>query len=185
MIFENAILLIGEISSGKSTLAKLLSNQLQMPIASFGGYLMHYCNENNIPENQRGNLQDLGQFMVDSDAKGFLKKVIAYSKLNVTNVIFEGVRHLVIIDAIKEISRNCIVVFVDATYQQRLERFLNRGKIIDQMRTEDNFLVASEHYVEREVRNLKHLSSYIITSSNSINADYAKLYEFIKTSLGY
>ena len=183
MRFDKSIVLIGEISSGKSTLAKKLSNQLQIPRASFGGYLLNYCKENNIPENLRGDLQDLGQSMIEADPDAFLKEVIEFSLQNSANAIFEGVRHHVILDAIVKISNTCIVVFIDATYEQRLSRFLNREKEIDTGKTEIDFLKASSHPVELQVKELKERSTFVITSGDSIDEDFVLLMNFIKPFL--
>ncbi len=181
--FDNSIVLIGEISSGKSTLAKKLASQLQIPKASFGGYLLHYCEKNNIPESLRGDLQDLGQSMIETDPDAFLKNVIKFSLQNSTNAIFEGVRHHVILDAITEISDNCTVVFIDATYEQRLNRFLNREKEIDEGKNENDFLKASSHPVELQVKELKPLCSFIIASGDSIEDDFKLLFSFVNSSL--
>lgn len=182
-MFKNSIILIGEISSGKSTLAKRLSSELQISKASFGGYLVHYCEVNNIPENQRGDLQNLGQSMIESDATGFLKNVIDFSGLKTPNAIFEGVRHHVILKAIQNISKTTQIIYIDATREQRLERFLKREKTIDNSRTESEFVAASLHKVEREVAALREFSSIVIESSNSLEDDFSIMYEFVTANL--
>jgi len=183
MRFDNSIILIGEISSGKSTLAKKLSSHLKIPRASFGGYLLNYCEKNNIPENLRGDLQDLGQSMIETDPDAFLNNVIEFSLCNSTNAIFEGVRHHIILDAIAAISKNCVVVFIDATYEQRLSRFLNREKEIDNGKTEVDFLKASSHPVELQVKELKPRCSFIIASGDSIDDDFNLLLGFVNPYL--
>jgi len=178
MMLDKSIVIIGEICSGKSTLAKKLSNKLQIPRASFGSYLSHYCNQNNIPESLRKNLQDLGQNMIDNDPKKFLLNVIEHSVRDSKSIIFEGVRHHIILDNISTISRDCSIIFIDASHELRLQRFLNREKGIDKNNKID-FIEASSHPVEMQVKELKLRSDLVIQSSDSIETDFDILLNFI------
>ena len=183
MNIEKSIVIIGEISSGKSTLARRLSGELKIPKASFGGFLIHYCEQNNIPENQRGDLQDLGQEMIDKNAVGFLENVIAFSATEPSELIFEGVRHDVILKEISAVSKRLASIYVDATCDQRLARYLSREKKIDANKSEGDFLKASAHAVEREVPTLKSKCSFIIQSSDSEETDFQQLKSFIESWL--
>lgn len=183
MKIPKSILIIGEISSGKSTLARRLSEEFGIPKASFGGYLLHYCEQNRIPESQRGDLQNLGQKMIDNDAVGFLKNVIAFTSGEQSQLIFEGVRHEVILKEISAKSIRLASIYVDATYDQRLARYLSREKKIDANKSEVDFLKASAHPVEREVPGLKSKCSFIIQSSDSEETDFQKLKSFIEAWL--
>jgi len=184
MKIPKSILIIGEISSGKSTLARRLSEEFGIPKASFGGYLLHYCEQNKIPEDSRGDLQNLGQQMIEADPVDFLKKVIAFTVDNPVVILFEGVRHEVILKEISSGSEKIASVYIDATYVQRLNRYLSREKKIDTNKTEEDFLITSKHSVEREVPALKEKCSLIIKSSDSQEEDYQELKLFIESWLG-
>ncbi|MEP7377616.1 MAG: AAA family ATPase [Chitinophagaceae bacterium] len=180
----NSILIIGEISSGKSTLARKLSEELGIPKASFGGYLLHYCEQNNIPEDSRRDLQNLGQQMIETDPIGFLKNVIEFTTNKPVVILFEGVRHEVILKEISSCSDRLASVYIDATYDQRLSRYLSREKKIDTNKTESDFLIASKHQVEREVPALKDKCSLVIKSTDSQDEDYQQLKSFIQSWSG-
>ena len=180
MKIPKSILIIGEISSGKSTLARRLSNEFGMPKASFGGYLLHYCEQNNMPEDSRGDLQNLGQQMIEADPVDFLNKVIAFTTDNPVIILFEGVRHEVILKEISSCSEKIASIYIDATFGQRLSRYLSREKKIDFNKTEEDFLIASRHSVEREVLALKEKCSLVIKSSDSQDEDYQQLKLFIE-----
>ncbi len=177
------IILIGEISSGKSTLAKCLSEELQIPKASFGAHLEDYCVKNNLPEDKRKDLQNLGQKMIEDNPVRFLQNVISFSGPIPPVMIFEGVRHYSILKEIERISDLCIVIFIDATYQQRLSRYLSREKRIDSIKTEADFQTASSHPVEKEVQSLKANSSIIIRSSDSSDSDFRTLKNHVENWL--
>jgi cytidylate kinase len=178
-MIEKSIIIIGEISSGKSTLAKRICDAYKLPKASFGGYLLQYCKDHNLPENARKDLQNLGQEMIDNDARDFLKKVISFSTNNPNQLVFEGVRHKVIFDEISKISKETISLYVDATISQRLLRFVNREKEIDTNKTEEDFNRDSSHPVEKEIPYLKSLCSLIIQSADSPDEDFAKAKNYL------
>jgi uridine kinase len=183
MKIPKSILIIGEISSGKSTLARRLSEEFGMPKASFGSYLLYYCEQNNIPEDSRGDLQNLGQQMIEADPVGFLKNVIAFTTDKPVVILFEGVRHEVILREISSCSEKIASIYIDATFNQRLSRYLSREKKIDTNKTEKDFLIASRHTVEREVPALKEKCSLVIKSSDSQEEDYQQLKLFIESWL--
>jgi cytidylate kinase len=183
MKIPKSILIIGEISSGKSTLARKLSEEFGMPKASFGAYLLHYCELNKIPEDSRGDLQNLGQQMIENNPVDFLKRVIEFTTAAPQVILFEGVRHEIILKEISTCSDKIASVYIDATYDQRLSRFLSREKKIDTNKTEYDFLIASRHPVEREVPALKEKCSLIIKSSDSQEDDYQQLKLFIASWL--
>lgn len=179
MKINSSIIIIGEICSGKSTLARRLAEDFQMPKASFGGYLLQYCKEKGIPEDKRGDLQNLGQQMIEEDATSFLHKVINFTTTDLSTILFEGVRHDVILKEISAMSVRTATIYVEASYAQRLGRYLAREKGIDTGKTETDFLTASRHPVEREVPLLKAKCSFVIESSDSVDNDYEQLKEFI------
>jgi len=180
MNIQKSILIIGEISSGKSTLARRLAEEFKVPKASFGGYLLHYCEQNDIPEDKRGDLQNLGQKMIEEDPVAFLKRVIGFTSKDPKQLIFEGVRHEIIMKEISACSDRVASIYVDATYEQRLNRYLSREKQIDTNKTEKDFLIASKHLVERGVPALKEKCSFKIKSTESADEDYEQLKSYIK-----
>ncbi|HNP22618.1 MAG TPA: AAA family ATPase [Panacibacter sp.] len=162
-----SILIIGKICSGKSTLAKDFSNWLNFPIASFGGYLEKYSKEHNLATTREA-LQDLGAKMIEENHEKFLNNVILHTIENPTKLIFEGVRHKVIVDDIKNGSEKTFSIFLDVNEDIRIERFINRQKSIDgNANAADDFYKRSAHKVERELDLLKNDCNYIIVSNDN------------------
>ena len=159
------IIIIGKICSGKSTLAKDFARWINYPIASFGSYLKDYSEENNLPID-RPDLQDLGNKFINSDPKGFLTKVIKHQNSTATNLIFEGVRHTVILNEIRQISKKSFAIYIDANEDVRLERFIKREKDIDKNNAEIDFHERSNHIVEQEVENLKADCDFVLTANH-------------------
>lgn len=165
---EKSIIIVGKICSGKSTLAKELSIQLNFSIVSFGGYLLDYAKHNSLPFD-RESLQDLGTHMVESDAGEFLRNAINFSAKNSRDLIFEGVRHKVIFEEIDKISKRSFSLYADVNMEERLRRFLNREKEIDILVNEKDFLARNSHKVESEIEEIKSLCDTIIDSNQLIS----------------
>jgi adenylate kinase family enzyme len=75
---KKSIIIIGRICSGKSSLARALSESLNIPKASFGGYLVELAPQFNLKVS-RDSLQNLGQSLIDSNPEKFLADVIKFS----------------------------------------------------------------------------------------------------------
>ena len=85
-MFELTIGIIGRISVGKSSIAKVLSHSTGMPNTSFGAFLVKYSNLNNLAINRKA-LQDLGENFINKDPKKFLTMVLE-SVPNSNKIIF-------------------------------------------------------------------------------------------------
>jgi cytidylate kinase len=179
MEIDKSILIIGQISSGKSTLANRLAKELALKKASFGGYLLNYCELSEIADRSRDNLQAIGQRLIDNDHNKFLHAVIDFSAKGSQQVIFEGVRHLSIFDGIRKMTKHISAVYLEATYSQRLSRYLSREKKIDLEKTEAEFAKANAHCVEQEIPKLKEYCNLVISSADDPEVDYAVMKAFL------
>jgi cytidylate kinase len=165
---KKSIIIIGAISSGKSTVAKYISERYGIKIASFGGYLNDYSLRNNLP-NDRKSLQDLGDEFIKSQPEKFLLDVISFSGSDTESLIFEGVRHLVIFDLINAHSAQSLSIFIDAPYDVRKERYLLRNKDIDSSKSSKEFDLRNLHSVEMEVPSLRNNCDIAIESCDDVN----------------
>ena len=182
MQLDKSIIVIGQICSGKTTFAKLLSSDFDIPLASFGGFLKTRVHNNTDSKKGREVLQNLGQNLIDSDPRAFLQNVIQFAGSH-QNFIFEGVRHEVIFREINDISAKVISIYIDATYQQRFDRYLKREKLKDTKRTEEEFSRVCAHQVELQIPSLKEKCSFIIDSSESQTDDYNKIKNYVRIGL--
>jgi cytidylate kinase len=162
---KKSIIIIGAISSGKSTIAKHISEEYGIKIASFGGYLNDYSLRNRLP-NDRKSLQDLGDDFIKNQSEKFLLDVIEFSGSNADSLIFEGVRHVIILDLIKAHSTRSLSIFIDVPYDVRKERYLQRNKGIDSDKSSQEFDARNSHVVEMEVPGLKNFCDLTTSSSD-------------------
>ena len=160
----SAIVVIGKISSGKSTLARFLSERYSIPIASFGNYVKKYCEKKDLPTD-RTSLQNTGELLIETDYVNFLKGVIQDTSDTSQGLIFDGVRHKTILDEIYQMVQKCVVIFVTADDSTRFERYKARSRESDTAKRYDLFVAASSHAVETEVELLGVQSDWIIDST--------------------
>lgn len=149
-----SIIVIGPICSGKSMIAQTIAAEYNFPVASFGGYLKQYALENGLGT-ERKDLQDLGEKFILERPKAFLEDVMSFSLTHGSVLIFEGVRHRIIFNMIRELSEDSLSVFIDIPYNVRWQRFLSRDKSSDTIKTEQEFEKMNAHPVEKEILSLK------------------------------
>jgi len=148
-----AVVIIGRICSGKSTIAKQISEKYGVSIASFGGYLKEYCHLNNL-QGDRKTLQDIGENFINENPDLFLLNVLTHFKA-VDRIVIEGVRHKVILDSIKKFCPSTLTIFLNVPYQMRYERFLLRNKVSDaSLKSELEFECINDHPVESGIEAL-------------------------------
>lgn len=171
---NNIIVIIGKISSGKSTLASQISEKFGIQIISFGKYLVNYSQENNLPTN-RLDLQNLGERLIAEAPDLFLKNVLNFYLPIPGTIIIEGVRHKAIFELLKSESRLSTFIYVDTDNELRYTRFCNRRKSGDKELTFDQFIEMDSHSVESQIDTLSIMCDY--NYSNEIQND--ELYAFL------
>jgi adenylate kinase family enzyme len=136
----------GAIASGKTTLARALARELDVPVASFGDYLRAVAAARHLP-GDRGSLQELGQHLIDEHGwQGFASGVLAAAGVGRGSpaVVIDGVRHVEIAGALRDLAapETFVLVYLDVPSAARLER---AGTVRD----EDDSVLA-KHPVEAD-----------------------------------
>lgn len=164
-MIHKSIVIVGRICSGKSTLADLIYDITPNSLSiSFGDYLKRYCIDNDIEYN-RNVLQDLGQQFIEKNSEKFLKNVIAFANPSKDQcLIFEGVRHISIFEAIIKNSAEFRSIYLDMDAEWRYTRYMSRDKDIDINISYEEFLRKDSHLVELEIESLKYKCGLILKS---------------------
>ena len=168
-LLNYSIIISGKICSGKSSIAKNISDSLNIPIASFSEYLVDLAKKQTLPTD-RESLQNLGNSLIIKDHLIFLNDVMDFSNPVSDKFIFEGVRHNIIFDTIIKNSKTSKSIFLDTNEELRLQRFLKRSKEMDKNLTAADFYKRQEHPVEKEVADIKAKSLLVLSEAPSIES---------------
>ena len=98
------IALAGPAASGKSTVARFLSDETHWPVASFGQYVRHIAQKRELPSD-RATLQRLGQSLVDEGPRRFCEQVLRWASWKPGNpLILDGLRHVAVSEALRSLA---------------------------------------------------------------------------------
>ncbi|MBS4064067.1 MAG: nucleoside monophosphate kinase [Chitinophagaceae bacterium] len=175
MLLSKSIIVLGQIGSGKTTVARQLSSSANIPMVSFGEYLRYYLKDVLKIEINRKNLQDTGQALIENDPVEFLNNVISFNTFDPKEIIFDGVRHKTILESLKKISKKVVIICVDVPDNIRLKRVVNRDDGIDANSAAKLFNVANAHPVEKEIKEMMRDCDYHIDNSKEIENLIAQL----------
>lgn len=156
------IAFVGKIKSGKTFIAKQVNSEYGFPIASFGGYLINYCIQNNLVVS-RESLQSLGESFVRKDHMRFMKNVLNHwVKGNNEIIVLDGIRHNSIYASIPVYTKRFFSIYIDTNDEIRYKRY-NINNLNDNI-TWDEFRIIDNHPVEREIESLRSRCDLIINS---------------------
>jgi|SRR6185437_1506993 len=172
--------IIGRICSGKSTIAERISNHFDIPIISFGAYLIQYSKDNNLPID-RDSLQNLGNSFIKENSREFLQNVIMSQPITPDSMIIEGIRHLSIQKELADISNKSFFIFVESSVENRYNRYRDRKKESDEIVSYEEFIAIDNHVVESEIEALRAKCQLIINTNSEFDEDlFTQVAAFLK-----
>src|SRR5262245_27171978 len=103
----------GSIGAGKSSLTHVLANALHWSRAGFGDYIRERVRERGGNPNSRQELQDLGQWLVESDPNALCQAVLAsVGFVPGGNLLLDGLRHFDIHSRIKRLVAPSLAILL-------------------------------------------------------------------------
>jgi len=125
----------GRIDSGKSSVAAILSERLDLPVLSFGHYVRSTC----AADAPREQLQQAGSHLLATlGPDGLLDAVLAYHGVAIGQpAIWEGVRHRSVLIALRSLYRPLAVelVLLRPSESDRLARAAEDAGSVDRLAT--------------------------------------------------
>ena len=159
-----SVMMSGRIASGKTSLAKRLSDRSGIRLVSFGSAVRGILPVSRDPTRSR--LQDCGQRIMEAHgSKWLLRRALKLYGIPLgcgARVIFDGVRHVSMVAEIRRISRVSYVLFVDAGQDVRLARYRSRGRD-----GAEAFRKADGHAVEAELGRVRREADLVVENSGN------------------
>jgi len=122
----------GRIKSGKTTIARRVATELNVPFASFGDYLRTVVAARGLDSSDRTILQDVGQELFESELSGFCADVlIAAGWKKGMCVVVDGIRHVQVLEELKTILEPVSIklVYINVADQVQAQRLIDSGSM--------------------------------------------------------
>jgi dephospho-CoA kinase len=157
-----AVAITGHISAGKSTLLREVSDRHGWSIASFGEYVRSVAKERSAPVDRKS-LQDIGHEMFRAlGATAFLEAVIAHGGPLSEVRLFDGVRDIGIVAALRQAHARTVIVYLDVPDVVRYERHLTRMNLDRAVFTFRDFVQLEDHPIEQGTRELPGIADELV-----------------------
>jgi dephospho-CoA kinase len=130
--------IIGKIRSGKSSLSRSLSENLNWPYVSFGDEVRSITRKRGL-DSSREVLQEIGEELVAKRAKEFCEAVLAQAEWQPgESLVVDGIRHVKIVEILREMVRPSVLRLVyvktaDEVRESRLAHEINGPKEIERI----------------------------------------------------
>lgn len=159
-----SVVLIGAVASGKSTVARLLSDELSWPVLSFGAYVRDQAARHGIPPH-RDELERLGAHLITTCGHdNFLRDVLG-THASTAPFILEGVRHVDMLRAVERAYPSTVSIYLDVPPDVRYERWLRRQELVDSPARRASFDGIAQGEVERHVHALLNVVDYVVDAT--------------------
>lgn len=170
-----SILLCGRIGSGKTTVARDLSKRFHIPLVSFGSLILSKAAEKGLSPT-RENLQNLGYELFTSMGSRYLiEEAIKYSKQEISDkVIFDGVRHELVLSEIKARYGSIFLIFLKADESIRFRRYKLKQQTKELVY--NDFLAIDRHPIEQGTDKLQQFANVTIDGSSELGSMLSGLY---------
>lgn len=163
---NTAIMVTGQIGSGKSTVAAFVSSNCSLQLVSFGEFIRYIALESGLPATRKS-LQELGdKTFRELGAQDFLQKALHLAGVGQSDsVVLDGVRHLEIMREIRSTAQESLAIYLNVCQEKRFWR--HRSRLGCRMSFRE-FQAADNHAVETEVGTLAEHCDLVIDASQPL-----------------
>lgn len=162
----------GHSRSGKTSIARAVSNHTRVPLASFGREVERVAHEQQLPlvpeDVRRATLMTVGERLVSEDLEPFCVRVLKQGNWTVgRSLLLEGVRHASVVQTVERLVEPVAfhLVLVSAPLDVRRNRLAKDG-VIGQEITKALY----EHSTEREASGaLQSLAELVVDGTGEVD----------------
>ncbi|MXZ20558.1 MAG: AAA family ATPase [Caldilineaceae bacterium SB0665_bin_25] len=163
---KTAIVICGQIGSGKSTVSNCVASRMSNKVVSFGKYIRQMAHLSDRPDSRKS-LQDLGDGLYRQiGAVGLLEGALDVAAVNdEDSVVFDGVRHEEVLEEIRRRAGQTIAIYLTVGQEERFRR--HRSRSSGDM-TLEKFQAIDSHAVETGIVDLANHCDVIVDASQPL-----------------
>jgi predicted NUDIX family phosphoesterase/dephospho-CoA kinase len=167
------IIIVGEIGSGKSEIAKLLSRKLKCEFISTRHIVTELMTYNDFGTSNRSEFQSQSHNLIQNENGCFkiAQKIIElYNKT--PQIVIDGIRNIDSYELIKKAIPSATLIYIDVPIDSSYDFFYKRSK---RNATIHEFRMARYHDVEKEVVLFKNRADIYIYNGSSFKSLFKKI----------
>lgn len=163
---KTAIVICGQIGSGKSTVSSCVASSMSIKVVSFGNYVRQMAHLSGRPDSRKY-LQDLGDSLYQQiGAAGLLEGALGVAAVNdEDSVVFDGVRHEKVLEEIRRRAGQTIATYLAVGQEERFRR--HRSRFSGGMTLEE-FQAIDRHAVETGIVDLAKHCDFIVDATQPL-----------------
>ncbi|MCX7615943.1 MAG: AAA family ATPase [Patescibacteria group bacterium] len=181
---KTVIALVGEIGSGKGTIASYLNKKYKFKILKFSTPIREILNRLYLPVS-RLNMQKLSTYLRKIFGQEIISWIITQDikKINSQTIVIDGPRRLEDITYLKK-DFNFYLIAIKTKKKIRYQRIIARQENPDEKnKTWEEFQKESRQESERKIRSLMKEASFFIDNNQNLKETYQQVDEIIKKIL--
>ena len=149
----------GWSGSGKTTVARILSQ------GGYGTVSVSECLRNDLCEAApdsltRRDLQNHGATVLKERGSIWLARELLLKAMKYPKACIDGIRPRGVVAAVRAMSQQCLVLFLDADFSTRAKR---------KQMTEDEYIEAMSHQIEHEVEAVRDMADVVISTEQGLD----------------
>lgn len=161
---KRAVVICGQICSGKSSIVRHLRQAYGWDTVSFGNYVRYIAHTTGLQPSREA-FQRLGDELFRTKGPNqFLAEVIEFSQPLSHIHLYDSVRHRAMIEALQQVYNDVCVIMLSASNEERYERFKLRVVEGDTQLSFNEFLRLTDHPVERGISELQLIAACCVES---------------------
>jgi len=162
--------------TGKTTLARLLANELRCKLVGFGNFVRQEATRRGIENPTRRDLQDLGQALVKEDSLAFCRQVLASVNFSPgEQIILDGVRHKEVLESLTILapSQPIKLIYLTASVNTRKARTPKNTELT----------VVDAHEVESHIeKEIRVLADLVVNTDGDVDESFGRIIWWIRNN---
>ena len=164
---SKSVVLVGEIASGKTSLARALEDELAFSCVSTREIVSQLIGVPDFRTGSRRDFQEAAARFINTESgpSTLAEQIMKRIGPSNTSVVIDGVRHSQTLDVLRKCIADLVVLFVESPRDKAFNNYrMRRGKLVSL----DEFREVRHHPVEEQIAKLRHHADANLFNGGSV-----------------